>query len=81
MKYQESASFLICGDALKGPCLTRWIWLLMTCVVVLGLNRGRGQFLDFFMCSNYFITQKVYFLQLILICFCLMLAAYFSRSC
>jgi hypothetical protein len=33
---------------LKRDCLTRWIWLLMTYVwLVLGLNRGRGHFLNF----------------------------------
>ncbi len=39
-------------------CLTRWIWLLMTCMVSSRINRGRGQF---FFCSNDFVTQIVFF--------------------
>jgi hypothetical protein len=38
-------------------------------VIVAGLNRGRGR------CSNDFITQKVYFLRIMLVCVGLIMLA------
>jgi hypothetical protein len=47
-----------CVQVLIGDCLTRWIWLLMTCMdSLLGLNRG-GPFFYFFECCNDFVTEK-----------------------
>jgi hypothetical protein len=38
----------------------RWIWLVMTCMVrlVIGLNSGRGCFLNFVVALKIFLTQK-----------------------
>jgi hypothetical protein len=50
--------------------------------IVLGLNRGQVHFLNFLMCSNDFILQKVYFLRLMRVYVGLiMLDAYFCHSC
>jgi hypothetical protein len=54
------------ADTILRDCLTRWICLLMTCMVNLCLNTvGDGPFFAiFFSCFNDFITQKVYFSRL-----------------
>jgi hypothetical protein len=46
-------------------CLTRWIWLLVTCMISPRLEYGTRPFVKFFSCSNDFITPKVYFSRLI----------------
>jgi hypothetical protein len=48
----------------KKDCLTRWIGLLMTCMVSSRPKYGTRPVLNFFRCSNDFITQKVYFSRL-----------------
>jgi hypothetical protein len=35
------------GYLYERDCITRWIWLLTTCMVGFRLNRGRGNFLNF----------------------------------
>jgi hypothetical protein len=52
----------------------------MTCMVSFSLNRGRGNFLKFFRCSNDFIKQKVYLAVNEVYVGSIKLAAYFSHS-
>ncbi len=44
--------------------LTRWIWLLMTCLVSFRPKQRTWPFYKFVRCSNDFILQKLYFSRL-----------------
>jgi hypothetical protein len=45
-------------------CLTRWIWLLMTCNASSRPKKGTRPVFKLCRCSNAFITQKVHFSRL-----------------
>jgi hypothetical protein len=65
-KYLDSSGFMYHSifSFLKRISLkelfTRWIWILMTCMVSSRHTKGTGPFFKFFRCSNDFITKKVY---------------------